>query len=112
MPLPHFNGTTKMDFQESAVISQGQRHISLSVMGYAKVPRLVVICRIARYLERKITAIFQGQGHLRFYFRTWCSLPLAMSMPCFVGITKTDLEKVQQCNFLFKMVAISRGQGH
>ena len=43
--------------------------------------------------DLKMAVIAQGQGPLRSISQTRCPLPTAMSVPCFVGITKKDLEK-------------------
>ena len=45
------------------------------------------------FLIFKMGVISQGQGHFKLYSGTRCSLPQAVSLPSFVGITKKDLEK-------------------
>ena len=59
-----------------------------------------------------MATISPGHGHLRSFSGTRCSSPLATSLSHFLGITKLDLEKTAKMWFLlFKMAAISQGQG-
>ena len=59
----------------------------------------------------KNEAISQSQCHMRLYSWTKFSLLLAMPLPCFVGITKMDLQKIAKSDlFQFKMPAISQSQ--
>ena len=59
-----------------------------------------------------MAAISQGQGRLRSNLQTMCLLPLAMSQPSFVKITKIHLEKSEKILFsTLKMATIYQGQG-
>ena len=44
----------------------------------------------------EMAAISQSQGHLRLYLQKRCSLPQAMSLPNFVGITAIVLEDLEE----------------
>ena len=49
--------------------------------------------------DLRIAAISLGLGRLRSNLWTECSLPLAMCLPSFVRITKTNLEKSEKMLF-------------
>ena len=64
-----------------------------------------------RFQTLKMAVISQGQGHLKSNSWTRCPLPLAMSLPSLVSITKIHLEKSAKiCFQTLKMATISQGQ--
>ena len=60
----------------------------------------------------KVPTISQGQGCWRSNSHTRCLLPMAMSLPCFVGITIKHLDKSEKMWFqTLKTATISQGHG-
>ena len=60
----------------------------------------------------QVATISRGQGRLRFNSQTRRPLPIAMSLPSFVGIRKIEIEKSAKMWFQTpEMAAIPKGQG-